>query len=207
MPSNTIVPYAPVILKLLQSPLYHEDAAAWTLLLTHLAAIQDYFGRIGLELHVHETEGFAFLHQPEPEDEDGQRIALPRLTRRDKLSYPVTLLCILLREQLDLFDASMPGSDRLILTKDQMADLLRPFLREYADERALMQRITTLLGRVVDLGFLRPISSTNEDRYEVRRILKAKIDSEKLAEIRGKVGLYAAPVETRANGVDPGSDS
>jgi hypothetical protein len=156
---------------------------------------------------VHETEGFAFLHQPEPEDEDGQRIALPRLTRRDKLSYPVTLLCILLREQLDLFDASMSGSDRLILTKDQMADLLRPFLRDYADERALMQRITTLLGRVVDLGFLRPISSTNEDRYEVRRILKAKIDSEKLAEIRGKVGLYAASVEIRANGVDPGSDS
>ncbi|HLV97684.1 MAG TPA: DUF4194 domain-containing protein [Ktedonobacterales bacterium] len=195
MPSNAIAPYAPVILKLLQSPLYHDDAAAWTLLLTHLAAIQDYFARIGLEIHVHETEGFAFLHQPELEDDDGQRIVLPRLTRRDKLSYPVTLLCILLREQLDLFDASMPDSDRLILTRDQMTDLLRPFLREYTDERVLMQRITALLGRVVDLSFLRPITSTSEERYEVRRILKAKIDSEKLAEIRRKVQLYA-PVET-----------
>ena len=75
-----------------------------------------------------------------------------------------------------------------------MTDLLRPFLREYADERALMHRITTMLGRVVDLGFLRPISSTNEERYEVRRILKAKIDSEKLAEMRRKVQLYA-PVD------------
>jgi hypothetical protein len=189
MRSNAIAPYAPVILKLLQNPLYHDDAASWTLLLTHLAAIQDYFVRIGLEIHLNETEGFAFLHQPELEDDDAQRIALPRLTRRDKLSYPVTLLCILLREQLDLFDASIPDSDRLIVTRDQMTDLLRPFLREYADERAMMQRITAMLVRVVDLGFLRPISSTSEERYEVRRILKAKIDSEKLAEMRRKLQL------------------
>src|SRR5262245_25744815 len=64
---DAIAPYAPVILKLLQNPLYHDDAASWTLLLSHLAAIRDYFARIGLEIHVNETEGFAFLHQPELE--------------------------------------------------------------------------------------------------------------------------------------------
>ena len=191
MRSDTIAPYAPVIIKLLQNPLYHDDATHWTLLLTHLVAIQEYFARIGLEIYLNETEGFAFLHQPELEDDDGQRIALPRLTRRDKLSYPVTLLCVLLREQLDLFDASTPDSDRLILSKEQITDVLRPFLKEYADERALMQRINTMLERVVDLGFLRRVSSTSEERYEVRRILKAKIDSEKLAEIKRKVQLYA----------------
>ena len=35
MPTSTVAPYAPVILKLLQNPLFSEEAAVWNMLLSH----------------------------------------------------------------------------------------------------------------------------------------------------------------------------
>src|SRR5215208_2511849 len=103
MHPDPIVPYAPAVIKLLQGVIYHDDTAAWNLLLAHQTPIQEYFARIGLVVYVDEADGFAFLRQPELESEEGSRIALPRLIRRDRLSYHVTLLCVLLRERLDQF--------------------------------------------------------------------------------------------------------
>jgi Domain of unknown function (DUF4194) len=191
MRADAIAPYAPVVIKLLQGVVYHDDTTSWDLLLTHQTAIQDYFARIGVEVFVHEADGFAFLRQPELEDEEGERVSLPRLTRRDKLSYSVTLLCVLLRERLDQFDASASESDRLILTLEQLRDLARAFFPERNDERALFRKIDAAIERVVDLGFLRRLGASGDDeRFEVRRILKARIDADKLAEIKRRLESY-----------------
>lgn len=190
MRNAVLAPYAPVVLKLLQHELYVDEKGQWDLLLTYQTPIAEYFARIGLELYLNEVEGFAFLRQPELEDDEGQRMPLPRLTRRDKLSYHVTLLCVLLRERLDAYDASTPESDRLILTQDQLYDLLRPFYQERSDERTLLRRLDTTIERTLDLGFLRRLtggSGSIGDRFEVRRILKARIDADKLAEIKRKL--------------------
>ena len=96
--SSIVVPYAVVILKLLRNPLYSDETYSWNLLLMHLTSVQEYFARIGLEVRLHEEDGFAYLHQPALEDEEGQKLSLPRLTRRDRLTYNATLLCVQLRE-------------------------------------------------------------------------------------------------------------
>ncbi|HET7640709.1 MAG TPA: DUF4194 domain-containing protein, partial [Ktedonobacteraceae bacterium] len=98
MPSSIVMPYAPVVLKLLQNPLFSDESSSWNLLLSYLTPVQEYFARIGLEVRVHEEDGYAYLHQPALEDDEGQTIVLPRLTRRDRLTYHTTLLCVLLRE-------------------------------------------------------------------------------------------------------------
>jgi len=59
--------------------------------------------------------------QPELDDARNAR-ALPRLTRRDRLSYPVTLLLVLLREALQQFDSGEPQSDRLVLAIEELRD-------------------------------------------------------------------------------------
>jgi hypothetical protein len=181
MRPDQIAPYAPAVIRLLQGPLSSDDSGPWGVLLTHETPVREYLAKIGLELVLNETNGYAFLRQPEWEGEDGQRIALPRLTRRDRLSYHVTLMCALLRERLDQFDASTPETDRLILTGDDLRDMLRPFLRERNDERALLRKIDETANRVVDLGFLRRLGADN--RYEVRPILKARIGSDVLADV------------------------
>src|SRR5258707_12575713 len=110
MPNSAVMPYAPVVLKLLQNPLFSDETASWNLLLSYLTPVQEYFARIGLEVRVHEEDGYAYLHQPALEDDEGQSVALPRLTRRDHLTYHTTLLCVLLREWLDPFQATQLGA-------------------------------------------------------------------------------------------------
>lgn len=193
MRSDAVVPYAPVIIKLLQNVLYYDDTAHWDLLLAYQSPIMDYVAKIGLELYLNEGDGFAYLHQPGLDDDEGQRVALPRLTRRDRLSYASTVLCVLLRERLDQFDASSTDSDRLILTLEDLRDLQRPFFKERSDERVLLRRLDATVERVVELGFLRRLSNasgTGEERYEVRRVLKARLSADKLAEIKERLQAH-----------------
>ena len=82
--TNKVVEYAHVLIKLLQDVLYDEDNAAWSDLLTIHITVRDYFAKIGLELHIDEREGFAFLKQRDDEDSK-----LPRLVRRAPISYDV----------------------------------------------------------------------------------------------------------------------
>jgi hypothetical protein len=170
------------VLKLLQNPLFSDEAAAWNLLLTYLTPVQEYFARIGLEVRVHEEDGFAYLHQPAIEDEEGQAVVLPRLTRRDRLTYHTTLLCVILREWLDQFETTHLDVGKCTITDDQLREQLMPFLAARTDERALLRRMDSAIERLVELGFLKRIPNTEKPAYfEVRRILKAKIDAEKLA--------------------------
>src|SRR5260221_7135624 len=106
MTNSAVMPYAPAVLKLLQNPLFSDETASWNLLLSYLTPVQEYFARIGLEVRVHEEDGYAYLHQPALEDDEGQSVVLPRLTRRDHLTYQTTLLCVLLRELLDPFGSN-----------------------------------------------------------------------------------------------------
>lgn len=191
MNSSQIAPYAPAVIRLLQGPLSSDDNGPWNLLLTYETPVREYIAKIGLELVLNEPDGYAFLRQPEWEGEDSQRVALPRLTRRDRLSYHVTLMCALLRERLDQFEASTPETDRLIVSNDDLHDMLRPFLRERGDERALLKKIEETANRIAELGFLRRLGA--DHRYEVRPILKARIGSDILADVLQMLEQHAPP--------------
>jgi hypothetical protein len=191
MPTSAVAPYAPVILKLLQNPLFSDETATWNMLLSHLTPVQEYFARTGLEVRVQEEDGYAYLHQPVLEDDEGQAVTLPRLTRRDRLTYHATLLCVLLREWIDLFESSHLEAGKCMITDTQIRELLLPFLPARTDERAVQGRIDSAIHRLSDLGFIRRMSDTSSPTYfEVRRILKAKVDAEKLAEIKEKLVYY-----------------
>src|SRR5579863_4678346 len=191
MPTSAIAPYAPVILKLLQNPLFSDEASAWNMLLSHFTPVQEYFARVGLEVRLNEEEGYAYLHQPTLEDDEGQTIPLPRLTRRDRLTYHATLLCVLLREWIDQFESTHLDAGKCTITDVQIHELVSPFLLARTDERAIQRRINLTIDRLIDLGFLKRMPNTDNPAYfEVRRILKAKIDAEKLTEIKEKLARY-----------------
>src|SRR5260370_34864913 len=97
MQNSAVMPYVPVVLKLLQNTLFSDETASWNLLLSYLTPVQEYFARIGLEARGHEEDGYAYLHQPALEADEGQSVVLPRLTRRAHLTYQTTLLAVRLR--------------------------------------------------------------------------------------------------------------
>lgn len=192
--NQPILPYAAVILKLLSDILYHEDAA-WETLLTYQSAVRQHFAAIGLALRLDEAEGYAYLIQPDPTQEEeweGEEAppALPRFVRRTRLTYDATLLCVLLREELQNFDAREPDLDRLVLTKAQIRELIRQFYPERADLTRLDAKIDRVISQVVAVGFLRRLSEQAEESYEVKRIIKAKLSADKLVEIRNQLVEY-----------------
>ena len=176
-------PYAAAIIKLLQGVVYSSDFH-WNQLQSYLTPIQEYFGKIGLEVRNHETDGFAYLTQPEADPEDESE-PLPRLTQRRSLSFPVTILCVLLREELRQFDASN-ATGQPVIEIQKIRDLLQPYLPESNNEDKFRQSISRLVNQVKDFGFLRQLSGQDE-RYEIRRIIKAKVDAETLENLKQKL--------------------
>lgn len=72
-----------------------------------------------------------------------------------------------------------------------------PFLPERTDMRKVQRRIDAAISQNIDLGFLKQLSEQRDVTYfEVRRILKARIDIEKLVEIKEKMQRYGT-VEDR----------
>jgi hypothetical protein len=182
-------PYAPVILKLLQGVIYSDDPH-WDRLQSYLTPIRDYFGKIGLQVQNYEMEGFAYLEQPDP-DPDERTEVLPRLTARRHLSFKTTVLCVLLREQLRLFDTS-DATGRLVLSIETLRDLLQPYLPEGNNEEKFRRDVDGLVKQAVELGFLRRLSGQDEN-YEVRSVLKAKIDADMLDSLQQKLATYDTP--------------
>ena len=92
----------------------------------------------------------------------------------------------LLRKKLAEFDAGS-GEARLILSAEQIADLVRLFLADTANEAKLMDRVDSDIKKIVEMGFLRKLRGS-DDRFEVRRILKSFVDAQWLARIRSPPG-------------------
>src|SRR5579871_6940143 len=103
---------AAVKVRLLQDAIYAEDAELWDALLRYRTPhIEGYFQEIGLQLVVHEDDGFAYLKQIDVEDGS----ALPRLFRRDRLTRGVAVVGVVLRERLLQFDERIHDESRLFV--------------------------------------------------------------------------------------------
>lgn len=186
-----------LIVPLLKGVQYREDdAAQWAALLQLQARVRDYVAVLALDLVVDEAEGYAFV-RAQPVDESSTD-KLPRLVRRQPLSFQVSLLLALLRKKLAEFDAS-GGDTRLILTRSAVVELVRVFLPVGSNESKLIDQIDTQLGKVVELGFVRRLKTgtdgaaarpAQEPVYEVRRILKAFVDAQWLADFDERLAAY-----------------
>jgi hypothetical protein len=162
-----------------------SDPVLWQSLIGTQARVRDYVACLGLDLVLDEVEGFAYLRQRPAEEGAAE---LPRLVPRRQLGYQVSLMLALLRKKLAEFDATS-GEQRLILGRDDIVEMMRVFLAETANQVRLNDRIGADINRVVDMGFLRRLRGTN-DRFEVRRILKAFVDAQWLADFDRRLAAY-----------------
>ena len=188
-----------VVVPLLKGVLYREDnPGLWDALVHLQASVRDYVAILGLELMFDEAEGYAFLRSRQSEDEDGQS-AIPRLVARRQLSYPVSLLLVLLRKKLAEFDAG-GGDTRLILSRDEVVELIRIFLPAGSNEVKLIDQVDGTLNKIAELGFIRRLRGQGQ-MIEVRRIIKAFVDAQWLADFDERLAEYRQQlVGTRAGG-------
>lgn len=187
-----------LVIPLLKGVLYRdEDAPLWAALLKLQARVRDYVAVLALDLVLDEGEGYAFLRAKPVDEDDAPK--LPRLVARRPLTFQLSLLLALLRKKLAEFDAS-GGESRLILSREQVAELMRVFMPAGSNEARLIDLVETQLNKVIELGFVRRLKPAGEGAkrsgqvpmYEVRRILKAYVDAQWLADFDQRLAAYQA---------------
>jgi hypothetical protein len=189
-PTPATANLSPVLIALMKGITSRDDdPAVWQALLELQARVREYVAVLGLELILDEAEGYAYLRQRAAAEGEPE---LARLVARRQLGYPVSLMLALLRKKLAEFDACS-GESRLILSAEQIADLVRLFLADTANEAKLMDRVDSDIKKIVELGFLRKLRGS-EDRFEVRRILKSFVDAQWLGEFDRRLADYKAHI-------------
>jgi hypothetical protein len=176
-----------VLARLLGEPIYREDGALWETLRAERDAVAHYFRQIGQEVVIDEAEGYAFLRQIELGG--GERV--PRVSRRQPLGYPATLLLVCLREDLARFDAAPEDSTRLVRTRQELRELVGQFLRETNNEIRDVRTIDAAIRRVEELGFLRPFGPPDAETFEIMRILRARFGPAELQEVKDRLARHA----------------
>lgn len=188
--------YAHVIIKLLQGPVYSDDKSTWKDLQSYATSINEYFARIGMELIISETEGFARIVQPEADEHDEN--PLPRLMRKQPMNYETTLLCVILREMLEEFDILSEGT-KLYLTQKEIKERIELFYKEQANRSKLWKDLSRPINSLTNMGILKlnRDDATNKDnsQYEVKRIIKAFVSNERLEEIKNKLKTYVDAIQ------------
>jgi hypothetical protein len=185
-----------LMVNLLKGVLYRDDdERLWASLLRLQARVREQATVLLLDLVMDEAEGHAFLKsRPDPDEAEGAP-RLPRLIARRPLSYPVSLMLALLRKRMAEFDVG-GGGTRLVLSRDDIVELVRVFLPDGSNEARLIDQVDATLTKVVDLGFLRRLKTVagsgaaDRGHYEVRRILKAFVDAQWLAEFDAQLEVY-----------------
>lgn len=192
----TRAPYAHIIIKLLQGPVYAEDKSHWRDLQAWKSPVQEYFARMGLELNISDLDGFARVVQP-PADEQDEN-PLPRLMRKQTLNYETTLLCVILREMLEEFDVKSEGTIFKPTQKD-IKERIELFYKEQTNKSKLWKDLAKPINNLLAIGILKlnredPVNKDN-NRYEVKRIIKALVNNDKLEEIKHKLEGYVNLVQ------------
>ena len=174
-----------VLIQLMKGPLYRDThEKLWGLLLGVRHEVSDYVTVLGLNAVIDEAEGYAYLRS-RPSDDGAE---FPRLVARRALSFHVSVLLALLRKRLAEFDASS-ADIRLILSRDQMVEMLRLFMPDSTNDARLVDTIDAHINKVTELGFLRRLRD-EQDLFEVRRILKAYVDGQWLSQFDAQLDEY-----------------
>lgn len=189
-------PFAAVIIKLLQGPVYADDKNIWRELQAWSSAIQEYFGKIGMKLEIVEQDGFALVKQPEAGEND--ETPLPRLMRKQSLTYEATLLAVILREGLEEFDIKSDGT-KFYLTQKEIKERIELFYKEQPNKSKLWKDLSKPINSLLTIGILKlnreDAANKDNNQYEIKRIIKAFISNDKLEEIKNKLSNYVNTIQ------------
>lgn len=182
--NKNIAPYARSAVKLLQGPVFEDQPDVWNEIIQYQVELIHYFEKIALELVLDKRDGYAYLKQIEL-DESGSTIGL---VRRMPLTYDLTLVCVLLSEWLLEFESNDLETTNLYITPKQFRDRMEMFFKEKANELKFIRDLNRHLDQCVDMGFLKlihkDVANPDENRYEVKRIIKARVTAEELSRFK-----------------------
>lgn len=157
----------------------------WETILVKGRSISDYVAKVGLELVIAEVDACAYLKQRAYGDETAE---IPRLIKRHPLSYPVSLLLVLLRKRLMDFGEDS-GDSRPIVSKQEIADQMKMYLKETSNEAKQLKDIEMNISRIEQMGFLRTLQG-DDGQFEIQPIIRHAVDAQWIADFDNRLEEY-----------------
>lgn len=186
-----ILPYTSVFVKLLKGPVEYLERAAWEKLLLYKKELIQFLQQLGLQLVIDEEDGYAYLrHIVDEEDETGVT-----WMQRRAFSYDESVLLILLREMMAEFEIGEVTSRELVKKRREIREYAELFFKENMSRVKFMKELDRLIDKAEENGFLDKIEDhemMDEQKYRIKKLIKAKVDSEVLEQFKDKLTEHAA---------------
>ncbi|MVT07477.1 DUF4194 domain-containing protein [Chitinophaga tropicalis] len=174
-----ILPYAAIVVKLLKGPVEYMEKGAWEKLLQYKLELTIFLQQLGLTLILDEQDGYAFVKHSLSEDDE----AYVNWVQRRSYTYEESIMLVLLREMMAEFEISESASRELIKKRREIKEYAELFFKEGASRIRFLKEIDRLIDKVEENGFLHKLENhevADEQRFRIRKIIKAKVDSEVL---------------------------
>lgn len=182
--------YSNALIALLKGIVYSHQEEVWNTLMQpeNERDVRNYFADIHLDVIIDKAEGYAYLKQQQATEGEGEEIDgepgsqenVPKLIRRRPLTFPVSLLCLLLRKHLIENDQTGESS-KAILNREEIENQMKLYMKESSNEANTRRQIDIAINKVIDEGFLRKMK-TDQEQYEVNRIIKAFVNADRVSE-------------------------
>ena len=176
--------YSNVLIALLKGIVYSHQEEIWNTLILpeNERDVRNYFADIHLDLIIDKSEGYAYLKQQQTSADEGEneQETPMKLIRRRALTFHVSLLCLLLRKHLIENDQTAE-STRAILSREEINSQMKLYMKESTNEAVVNKQIDAAIKKVEDEGFLRRMK-TEQEQYEVNRIIKAFVNADQVSE-------------------------
>lgn len=179
MSNYKILPYAAVVVKLLKGPVEYVDKSIWEKLLQFKVELTGFLQQLGLMLVLDEQDGFAFVKHALSEDDE----AFVSWVQRRSYTYEESIMLILLREMMSEFEVSEATTRELIKRRREIKEYAELHFKEGASRIKFLKDIDRLIDRMEEHDFLHKIENhevADEQKFRIRKIIKAKVDSEVL---------------------------
>ena len=98
-------------------------------------------------------------------------------------------MCVMLREELSRFETEEVDSEICVVEEADLFEQWKAYHPANSDETKLLRDFKSALKSVEDSGFACPLKG-EPPSWEVRRILKAKLDARRLEQLRDELLAY-----------------
>lgn len=191
--NQKILPYTQVFVKLLKGPVEYMEKANWERLIQYKGELTVFVQQLGLSLVLDEEDGYAYLTHLVPEEEEDAGTGVSWIHRR-AFTYDESVLLVLLRDMMAEFEVGEVTSRELVRKRREIKEYASLFFKENASQVKFMKELDRLIDRAEENGFLDLTEQNDipdEQKFRIRKIIKAKIDSEVLEQFKQQLQAYA----------------
>lgn len=189
--ADKIHAFTPVFIKLLKGPVEYLEKSTWEKLVQYRTELTGFLQQLGLTLVLDEQDGYAYIkHSITEEDTTGVSWA-----QRRSLTYDESVMLVLLRDMMAEFEVGEATHRELIKKRREIKEYAELFFKENASRVKMLKDIDRLIDRAEENGFLERSENhdvADEQKFRIKKIIKARVDSEILEDFKQQLTAHAA---------------